>query len=80
MMGSVNQHFIDNLRRETTKGKKAREGLSNASTTAYGYQRNDQGLDNRIIDPGDVVGCAAGKIACRERLGGMLRHYYRRAA
>jgi len=46
----------------------------------YHAERNHQGLDNRIIEPGDEVGCAAGKIACRERLGGMLRYYYRRAA
>ena len=46
----------------------------------YHAERNHQGLDNRIIEPGDEVGCAAGKIACRERLGGMLQYYYRRAA
>jgi site-specific DNA recombinase len=47
MMGSVNQYFIDNLKRETTKGKKARagQGLSNASTTPHGYKRTEQGLD-----------------------------------
>jgi len=37
-------------------------------------------LDNKIIDPGDEVGQIAGKIKCRERLGGMLRYYYRAAA
>jgi hypothetical protein len=29
---------------------------------------------------GEEVGAVAGKIACRERLGGMLRYYYRDAA
>ncbi len=46
----------------------------------YHTERNHQGLDNRIIEPGDEVRCTSGKIACRERLGGMLRYYYRRAA
>jgi len=46
----------------------------------YHAERNHQGLDNRIIEPGDDVRCTSGKIACRERLGGMLRYYYRRAA
>ncbi len=46
----------------------------------YHTERNHQGLDNEVIEPGDEVGAVAGKIECRERLGGMLRYYYRRAA
>jgi transposase InsO family protein len=46
----------------------------------YHAERNHQGLDNRIIQADDEVGLAAGKIECRERLGGMLRYYYRDAA
>ncbi len=43
-------------------------------------ERNHQGLDNQIIELGDEVGSIAGKIECRERLGGMLRYYFRSAA
>lgn len=32
------------------------------------------------IDPGEEVGRTAGEIACRERLGGILRYYHREAA
>ena len=46
----------------------------------YHAERNHQGLDNKIIEPGDEVGTVAGKIECRERLGGMLRYYFRDAA
>ncbi len=46
----------------------------------YHEERNHQGLDNRLIDPGQYVGHADGKVECRERLGGMLRYYYRQAA
>ncbi len=46
----------------------------------YHQERNHQGLDNRLIEPGDEVGRESGKVACRERLGGMLRYYYREAA
>ena len=46
----------------------------------YHNERNHQGLDNSLIDPGEEVGAVAGKIECRERLGGMLRYYYRDAA
>jgi transposase InsO family protein len=46
----------------------------------YHAERNHQGLDNRLIEPGDEVGCSIGSVECRSRLGGMLRYYYRRAA
>ena len=46
----------------------------------YHGERNHQGLDNELIDAGQEVGCVAGKIQCRERLGGLLRYYYRDAA
>ena len=44
------------------------------------HERNHQGIENRWIDPQDEVGSLEGSIACRERLGGMLRYYYRDAA
>src|SRR5262245_40277849 len=46
----------------------------------YHEERNHQGLDNRLIESGDEVPCTTGESACHERLGGMLRYYYRRAA
>ena len=46
----------------------------------YHQERNHQGLNNRVIDPADEVGTSSGEIACRERLGGILRYYYRQAA
>ena len=41
---------------------------------------NHQGLGNQLIELGEEVGRTAGHVACRERLGGMLRYYYRQAA
>ncbi len=46
----------------------------------YHGERNHQGLDNKLIEPGPTVGNTTGEINCRERLGGMLRYYYRQAA
>jgi len=43
-------------------------------------ERNHQGLDNQIIQPVDEVGCGEGQVLCRERLGGLVRYYYRDAA
>jgi len=46
----------------------------------YHTERNHQGLDNDLIDPGGDIGKSAGIVECRERLGGLLRYYYHRAA
>ena len=46
----------------------------------YHHERNHQGIGNRLIDPLVVVGSADGAVAGRERLGGVLRYYYRDAA
>ncbi len=46
----------------------------------YHHERNHQGLENRLIDPLHEIGLRAGSVACRERLGGVLRYYYRNAA
>jgi transposase InsO family protein len=46
----------------------------------YHGERNHQGLDNRLIEPGEEVGPNVGDVRCREHLGGLLRYYYRQAA
>ncbi len=46
----------------------------------YHIERNHQSLGNRLIEPGEDVGQREGDVVCRERLGGMLRYYYRKAA
>jgi hypothetical protein len=43
-------------------------------------KRKHQGLQNGIIQPGAEVGKSQGAIGCRNRLGCMLRYYYRMAA
>ncbi len=47
----------------------------------YHLERNHQGLDNRLITPGPgSSGRADGPLRCRQRLGGILNFYHRRAA
>jgi putative transposase len=48
--------------------------------THYHTERNHQGLNNTIIQPGSEIGKSQGEIACRNRLSGILRYYYRKAA
>ena len=46
----------------------------------YQAERNHQGLGNELVEPVDDADTVAGRIECRERLGGMLKYYHRRAA
>ena len=46
----------------------------------YHAERNHQGLENTLIEPGPEVGQATGEVERRERLGGLLNYYHRRAA
>ena len=46
----------------------------------YHQERNHQGLESRVIDPGPEVGQPAGKICRRDRVGGLFTYYYRQAA
>jgi transposase InsO family protein len=59
------------------------KSLENAVSEYVGHyhgERNHQGIGNELIEPGDDAEDVAGKIDCRERLGGILKYYYRRAA
>jgi putative transposase len=46
----------------------------------YHTERNHQGLDNELLTPLPANTNADGSIQRRERLGGILNHYYRDAA
>jgi putative transposase len=46
----------------------------------YQRERNHQGMQNRLIQPGAEAAGLQGEIACRNRLGGMIQYYYRKAA
>jgi len=46
----------------------------------YHLERNHQGLDNRLIEQLSGSSNTEGAVECRERLGGVLKYYYRQAA
>jgi len=46
----------------------------------YHLERNHQGLANALIDGGTQSVVGNGAVACRERLGGLLKFYHREAA
>jgi transposase InsO family protein len=51
-----------------------------AYTSHYHRERNHQGLGNELIEPLNVHDRGGGEVRCHERLGGMLKYYYREAA
>jgi transposase InsO family protein len=60
-------------------GKQSLERAVREYVEHHHRERNHQGLGNRLIDPGEQVGAPGGKVACSERLGGLLRNYHRSA-
>jgi transposase InsO family protein len=46
----------------------------------YHTERNHQGLGNELIIRSGTTAAVTGPVKCHERLGGLLRHYYREAA
>jgi len=46
----------------------------------FHHGRNHQGLDNIISFPSETVGNVSGKIRKKERLGRLLKYYYRQVA
>jgi transposase InsO family protein len=61
-------------------GERALQSATSSFLEHYHAERNHQGLANRLIEPGEEAGCRTGEVVCRERLGGLLRYYYREAA
>jgi putative transposase len=46
----------------------------------YSFERNHQGLGNRLIKSTELAANDDGLVSCHERLGGLLKYYYREAA
>ncbi len=79
------ERFMNSLKSEALSriiffGEKSLRRSVAAYLEHFHAERNHQGLGNELIQPGDEVGRVVGNIECRERLGGMLRYYYRDAA
>ena len=61
-------------------GEKALCQATNAYLLHYHGERHHQGLEHRILQPGPEVGRKEGTLQCQERIGGLLKYYYRQAA
>ncbi len=59
--------------------------IVNKFVAFYNQHRPHQGRDNRTLpaasgDGPDSISPREGKVECQQELGGLLKHYYRRAA
>ena len=70
----------ERLARMIFSGERSLPVAVDESVIHFHAERNHQGLGNRLIEPEEELGCTAGDVGCRRRLGGMLRYYYRQAA
>ena len=68
------------LRRVLPLGGKHLRTILSEFLVHYHTERNHHGLDNELLSQPPVNSNADGSIQCRERLGGILKYYYRDAA
>jgi putative transposase len=61
-------------------GEKSLRNAIDTFLEHFHMERNHQGLGNRLIKSEEEVGLCEGDVLCSDRLGGMLRYYYRKAA
>jgi len=78
------ERFVRSLKEEALEkmiffGEKMLRAAIGKFLEHYHAERNHQGLGNQVIDPSDELGRSSGEVHCRERLGGLLRYYYRAA-
>ena len=79
------ERFVGSVRRELKDriifvGAASLDYALREFSAHYNAERNQQSLDNQLISPRVSVGSAQGRLERRERLGGLLNFYVRRAA
>ncbi len=75
--GSLKSECLDRM---IFFGEKSLRRAIDAYVGHYHLERNHQGVENRVIEPGTEIGSSIGRIECRERLGGILKYDHRDAA
>ena len=79
------ERFMRSLKEECLErlilfGKESLRNAVGEFLIHYHSERNHQGLRNRLIQQAAESGKYQSEIDCRNRLGGMLRYYYLKAA
>lgn len=84
-LNSTIERFFRSVKEECLErmiffGERSLQAATASFLEHFHAERNHQGIGNQLIVSGNAVGRSAGEIACRERLGGTLRYYYRKTA
>ncbi len=74
LAGWINRRQQDALEYLITENRILREKLGKKRILLNDCQRR------RLATKGKILGRIAGEVECRERLGGILRYYHRKAA
>ena len=79
------ERFMRSLKEECLErviffGEKSLQSATIAYMEHFLTERNHQGMGNQLLIPSEALGRTSGEIVSRERLGGLLRFYYREAA
>lgn len=79
------ERFVQTLKHECLNhfvviGEKHLNHLVSEFVTYYHAQRPHQGKGNVPLTESKSLPVTAGKIHCEQRLGGLIKHYYRKAA
>jgi transposase InsO family protein len=79
------ERFIRSIKEECLErmvffGEKSLHAATLSYIAHYHAEGNHQGVGNQLLIPDNEVNRTVGEIECRERLGGLLRYYYRKAA
>jgi putative transposase len=74
-VGSIKEECLD---RVIPLGERHLRHAIDEFVIHYHRERNHQGIGNQLIDGEPSV--QTGEVGCRQRLGGLLRYYYHRAA
>jgi putative transposase len=83
-LNAFSERFVRSIKAESLErmiliGEGSLKRTVNQFCEHYHHERNHQDLENKIIEP-DFEQCGEGEVICSERLGGLLRYYYRDAA
>ncbi|MAT14784.1 MAG: hypothetical protein CMJ46_05875 [Planctomyces sp.] len=84
-MNAYLERFMRSLKSECLEkviffGQHSLERAFQEHIAHYHAERNHQGIDNQLIEPDEEVAHFTGNIECRERLGGLLKYYFRDVA
>ncbi len=84
-MNAFMERFVKSIKHESTDqlilfSERSLRRVISESIEFYNGERFHQGMGNQLLAEPEARKNDDGEVSCRERLGGLLRYYYRQAA